>query len=293
MKRIFTIVILVICAFISNVSFAQDTIVAWTFPSGSADSLVDKSTTLNSARYLSAQYGTWGTPSYHSITINYTTNGSQGSPDKCAQATGWDNGADSTYWMVKFKTTGWSNMKLYSKQQAGGTNAGPRDFKAQYKLPGSTSPWVDLSTIVCANNWTAGVVNGIDIPAECNNQASQISIRWKMTSNIDINGGTVAATGISKLDDIVVTGTIASGIEQNESSNFISIYPNPNKGSFTIENMGGIKTVKAYNLIGKCVYEASKSIDNKITLNGFSKGLYIIAVTTSDDDQYNYKIIVE
>ena len=82
MKRIFTqMLILCLPLWATNI-FAQDTIVGWTFPSTSADSIADFSAgTLNTTRYLSCQYGTWGKPSYHSIPTDYTTNGSLGTID--------------------------------------------------------------------------------------------------------------------------------------------------------------------------------------------------------------------
>ena len=296
MKRIFTRMLILCLPLWATNLFAQDTIVGWTFPSTSADSIADFSTgTLNTTRYLSCQYGTYGKPSYHSIPTDYTTNGSLGSPDKCGKTIGWDNGADSVYWMVKFKTTGCTNLKLYSKIQAGGSNPGPRDFKVQYKLPGSTTPWVDIvgGTIVCANDWTSGVVNGLDIPAACDNQTSQISIRWLQTSNFDFQGGVLLSSGISKIDDIIITGTVATGIESNNFNNLISIYPNPNNGSFIIENAVDIKYVRIFNSIGKLVFETEANFDNKINLSGFDKGFYLVQLTSIDNDLQTSKIIVE
>ena len=265
----------------------------WTFPSGDADSIVDVSISANSSRFISAQYGTYGLVTYHSIPTYYT-NGSQGAPDSAATAVGWNNGVDSSYWMVKCKTTGYENLKLSSKQSSGGSNPGPRDFKVQYKLSGSTV-WNDITggTVVCANNWTSGVLNAIDLPVACNNQSSSVSIRWVMTSNFDINGGTVASTGIAKIDDILVTGTLISGVELNEYDNLVKVYPNPNNGSFTIENIRDYKAVRIFNTIGKCVYETETSFDNSINLSGFNKGIYFIQVTTSENEFKTSKFIVE
>lgn len=295
MKRLSTIVCMAFMLLFAGNLIAQDTIVAWTFPSASADSLVDKAISINSARYISCQYGTFGTASYHAITIDYTTNGSLGSPDKCAKTTGYDNGVDSVYLMVKFKTTGYGSLKLYSKQQAGSSNPGPRDFKVQYKLSGSSSPWVDITggTILCANNWTTGVVDGIDLPAACDNQGGQMSIRWLLTSNFDINGNALVSSGLSKIDDIVVTGSVLTGIETLENGSFINIYPNPNKGNFTIENNGEIAKVAVYNILGRCVYTNENITGSRIDLSGFENGMYFVQITTNEDTIYTHKIIVE
>jgi hypothetical protein len=274
--------------------FAQDTIVGWTFPSGSADSIVDVSISSNSSRFISAQYGTWGsTTTYHSIPTYYT-NGSLGAPDSAATSTGWNNGVDSSYWMVKCKTPGYGSIKLYSKQSSGGSNPGPRDFKVQYKLSGTTM-WTDITggTVVCANDWTSGVLNGIDIPAVCNNQTNSVSIRWVMTSNFNTSGGTVASTGIAKIDNVIVTGTLLTGIESNVNQNAVSIYPNPNNGNFIIENTNNIKFIRIFNAIGKLVFETETTYDNRINLSGFEKGLYLIQLINMDNDLQISKVIVE
>jgi hypothetical protein len=295
MKRLFTLFCLALLPFFTTTVCAQDTLAAWTFPSTSADSLVDVSIALNSTRYISCQYGTWGAPSYLAIPVDYTTNGSLGSPDKCAKATGWNDGTDSTYWLVKFKTTGYSSLKVYSKQQAGGSNPGPRDFQVQYKLSG-TNAWTDLTggTLLCANDWTTAEVNGISLPSDCDNQSSSsVSVRWVVKSTFDINGGTLVATGISKIDDIVIIGTPMSGIEVQESESFISIYPNPSKGNFSIENNGEINKIKVYNLLGKCVYTNENVTEPKTEISGFTPGMYLVQLTSASEKIYTYKIIVE
>lgn len=296
MKKKITNIFFLSLLMISVQAFAQDTLVGWTFPSTSADSLADFSAgTLNTSRYLSCQYGTYGFPSYHSIAIDYTTNGSGGSPDKCAKAIGWNDCVDSSYWMIKFKTTGYGNMKLYSKMQGGGSNPGPRDFKVQYKLPGSTFPWVDLAggTIVCANDWTTGVIDGIDIPAECNNLSGQISIRWLLTSNLDINGNSLLSSGICKFDDIIITAVAQSGVERNDFGTFASIYPNPNHGSFTIDNIRDVKQIIIYDITSKCVYDREITFDNKVSFSNFNKGLYFVQLITTENDFCTSKIMVE
>jgi len=279
-----------------NISFAQDTIAAWTFPASSADSLVDVSTILNSTSYISCVYGTNNTPSYYAIAIDYTTNGADiltDPTDKSAKVVGLNDGADSVAWTVKFKTTGYQNIKLSSKQTAGGNNPGPRDFKAQYKLS-DTSTWVDITngTVLCANNWTSGVLSNVDLPAACNNSTNNVSIRFLQTSNTDINGGTVAATGISKIDNIVITGEAITGIDSYNNNN-LNIYPNPNKGSFIIENNGDIKQIRIFNILGKNIYINESVIEGSINFNAFEAGVYFVQVTLKDNVTSTSKLVVE
>ena len=293
MKKFFTIICLAFLPFLTNSVFAQDTLIGWTFPSTSADKFADVGQTSLSfaTRYISCQYGYLAADT---ISINYSTNGSLGSPDKCAQATGWTTNPDSANWMVKFKTTGYGNLKLYSKQQSGNSNPGPKDFKIQYKLPGSTNPWIDLpgGTITCANDWTTGVANGISLPATCNNQSSQVGIRWMVTSQLDINGNALLTTGINKIDDIYITGTSTVGINEYKSEIF-NIYPNPSNGNVVIKNNGDISKIAVFDLLGKCVYTNENITGQRINVSGFEKGVYLVQVTTKDNDVITHKLIVE
>jgi len=289
MKFITLLFMLAVIFFSINASGQQDTLAAWTFPSGSADSLVDVAISANASRFISCEYGLEAP----SIPIDYTTNGSLGSPDKCAKVVGLDNGADSAFWMIKFKSTGYENLKLYSKQSGGGNNPGPRDFKVQYKLSGTTT-WIDIpnGAITCANDWTTGVLNGIDLPVECTNQSSNVSLRWIQTSNLDINGTPLLATGISKIDDIIITGDVISGIN-SYSIDEIHIYPNPSNGNFTLKTNNSINNIKIYNLLGKCIYQNEQVIEELIYFNGFEKGVYFVQFTNNDAQSFTSKLIVK
>jgi hypothetical protein len=291
MKKRFMVFCLAFMPFLMNSVFAQDTIIAWTFPSTSADKYADAGISGYLSRYISCQYGYLAADT---ISINYTTAGFPGLPDKCAMATGWTNNLDSANWMVKFITTGYGSLKLYSKQMSDATNPGPRDFKVQYKLPGA-NPWVDLTggTITCANDWTTGVVNGIDLPVSCNGQNGKVGIRWMVTSQLDINGNALLSTGISKIDNIVVTGIPTAGINEPESGSLIRIYPNPNNGNFCIEYNSEINKISVYNILGKCMYTNEKNIESRIDLSGFEEGIYLVQITTKDNEILTRKLIVE
>ncbi|MDD3876613.1 MAG: T9SS type A sorting domain-containing protein [Bacteroidales bacterium] len=294
MKKMFYVFSFSFLVLFSLNSFSQDTIAAWTFPSTSADSLIDISITANANRYISCEYGTYGAPTYFAIPIDYTSNGSLGSPDKCAKVVGLDNGADSVCFIVKFKTTGYNNLKLYSKQSGGGNNPGPRDFKVQYKLSG-TSTWIDIpnGTVVCANDWTTGVLNGIDLPAACFDQSSNVSVRWLQTSNTDINGGTVTAAGISKIDDIIVIGDLMTGVNNLNNNDLLNVFPNPSSGDFHIENSGAINDIKIFNVLGKCVYNNEQVNEELINITGFEKGIYFVQFTKFDNSSSTVKLIVK
>jgi hypothetical protein len=235
---------------------AQDTIAAWYFPEHSADSLIDAGLDINSSRYLSCEYGTWGSPGYYELEIDYTATGASGGSDKCAGTTGWNDGADSITWIVKFKTPNYRNLKVYSMQKSDSENPGPKDFKIQYKLSGSTSPWNDLDggIITCSDNWEDGAIEALPLPEECEDQSSNVSLRWIVTSNLNINGNPIDENGISYLDNIVILGEQITGIEQI-NMNTVTVYPNPSVGNITIRNLHNITRVELIDINGRVLLQ--------------------------------------
>ncbi len=127
------------------------------------------------------------------------------SSSNTARADNWNSGSGTKYWeALAFSTTGYAGITVSSKQRSSST--GPRDFKLQYKVGSGTYIDVINGTVTTGDNLTTGVLNAIALPAACDNQSS-VSLRWIMTSNTSVGNGTVAATGASNLDEIIVVGT--------------------------------------------------------------------------------------
>ncbi|MFA6482789.1 MAG: T9SS type A sorting domain-containing protein, partial [Bacteroidales bacterium] len=170
--------------------------------------------------------------------------------------------------------------QVSSKQTAGGTEPGPRDFKLQYRL-GTGGTWTDISggTIVTGNDWATGVLDKLVLPEECSSQNS-IFLRWLMTSNLDINGAVIVASGKAKIDDILVTGETASGIEElTISSMRIRVYPNPCAGKLRIETENELKKVEVYSMSGSKVFDqASQGNLSIIDMTGFDTGRYTLVI---------------
>jgi hypothetical protein len=136
-----------------------------------------------------------------------TLTSTTGATDLAATADSWDAGMDDKFWSLKFKADGYHSFKLSSKQYSDET--GPKEFKIQYKI-GSSGTWTDITggTVTVGTDWTTGVVTELSLPVEADNPGTySIYLRWIMTSNTDVSNGTVEAAGISKIDDIIITGT--------------------------------------------------------------------------------------
>ena len=129
----------------------------------------------------------------------------------------WDSGSGISYYSIIINTLNQYNVKISSKQKS--TLNGPRNFKLQYSLYGDGSEiWIDVpgGDIVCANNFTSGVLTNLQLPDAVNNKPLVI-LRWILTSNTAVDGGSIAQLGENYIDDIIVKGgadqTLVSGYD--------------------------------------------------------------------------------
>jgi len=164
---------------------------AWTFPTNGTIVTPSSSNSNNAAQSLSTNGGSIG-----DVT---------GATTRAATANAWSSGSGTKYWQIDLNTTGLFELTISSKQRSSGT--GPRDFKLQYSVGGGAYTDVPSGSITVADNFITGVVTNLSLPSACDNQTA-ISIRWIMTSNTSVNGGSVGS-GTSRIDDIDVQGKSA------------------------------------------------------------------------------------
>ena len=134
----------------------------------------------------------------------YTSDTTAGMSGYSVRATNWDDGADSKYWLAPFDAVGFESLVLVSSYQMS-SNTGPRDFKLQYSTNGTSWNDVDDGEITVSTGWTSGVLIDLALPAALDNCPTTY-LRWIMTSDVAVNGGTVANTGTSRLDEVYIAG---------------------------------------------------------------------------------------
>ena len=275
-------------------AFAQETtiIAQWTFPSAVDSTLFpDSCISANETKYLSAEDTTaWPNTILRDVSMT------QGATTNAATAAGWHNGKDAKLWSIKIKTGGLSNITVSSKQRSGGNTPGPKYWKIQARL--SSTSFVDVpgGNVTCANNWTTGGVTDLPLQSTYDNQTGSMYIRWIMTSDSSSAGTIVDSLGISKIDDVIIKGTPASGIEEVIYNSNFNFYPNPNSGkSLLITSTGMIKEIKIYNIQGQLM-ETFADIDptQVINLQDLQQGVYFIQPFFSDNTTMTpQKLIIE
>lgn len=247
-----------------------DTLVGWTFPGNSADDTVDFFISSNAHRVISTESS--------SRPIDYLVTGIDTGTDKCAQSVQWDNGAGLKYWMIELVTAGYSNLKLSSINRSCPMHHGPRDFKVQYKLHGQ-SIWTDVvgGMIEDTANWTKGALGNLTLPMECHNQSQPISIRWLMTSNFDIKGDTVTKMGMSRMDNIFVTGNrIQTDVATLSDLKLFEVFPNPAHGWVQILNTQlNPFHVQLFNMTGQMVLTShAMDVEHSLKISFLPAGIY-------------------
>jgi hypothetical protein len=269
--------------FLTSAIFAQETLTGWTFPVNSgADSLnADLGTTQNKTYDLRFQWVLTPTTDSTLNTVTFV----DGATTYAAATTGWDNGADIKFWSIKFKANNYSNFKLSSKQKSDATNAGPRDFKLQWRLSSGTYADVAGGAITLGSDWTTGVVTDLPVPIT-GQGTSSIYIRWIMASNTDINGGTVAPAGQSMIDDILITGVNSLGQNEILYTNRLKLFPSPNNGTFTLSSTEPLNLLTVSDISGKTLLTNTQPAQQQsVTLPNAKPGLYLLKVRFSNSDQ--------
>jgi hypothetical protein len=122
------------------------------------------------------------------------------------------------YWQFSTSTTGFQNITIQWDQTSSST--GPRDFELDYSTDGTTftplfgspTPYQVLPNAAPNPVWnsttsspiyTFGPIAG---PAALDNQAN-VFFRLIDKSTVSANGGTVAATGTDRIDNVIISGT--------------------------------------------------------------------------------------
>lgn len=277
---------------LSGVVFAQDTLTGWTFPVNSGPDSLNANLGTNQNKSYDIRFQMILSPTSDS-TIN-TIFFADGPTTFAAATPNWDNGSESKFWSAKFKANGYSNFKVSSKQKSDPTLGGPKDFKLQWRLSSTSYEDVPNGEITVAGDWTTGVISELPVPIT-NPGSSSIYIRWIMSSNDDINGGTVAATGVSMIDDILVTATAPSGNEEIIYNTKLLVSPNPNEGSFTLNSTKPLTHITIIDAGGKVIQNVTAAgTSMKVSIPGVASGTYFLkAKVKGDDNEVVTRFVVE
>ncbi len=93
-------------------------------------------------------------------------------------------------------------------------------------------------------------------------------------------------------EDYNVIVSAVTGIEKNEGSDELVLFPNPMTNSLGIKNSGNkeISTIKIYSVLGG---EVQSAITNNIDVSALNTGVYFVSVVFKDGASMTQKVIKE
>ncbi len=189
---------------------AQTVIAGWDFENGTKRGAITSDASFQSAPYTADS----GTDANRDVSFLKTVgrpvfsgwvSGSGGTGTWAPNTNGWTGGSNTHYWQISLSTSGFANLVLSSKQY--GSTTGPRDFQLQYSLDESAWTAVSYGSVTVGSNWSSGYLNSVALPAACSDQPV-LHLRWIMTSNTSVGGGSTGGTGTDRIDDISISGEV-------------------------------------------------------------------------------------
>jgi hypothetical protein len=95
---------------------------------------------------------------------------------------------------------------------------------------------------------------------------------------------TSPVTGCSNSTSDTIVVSTCTGLDKQNATGGLSVYPNPNAGEFTIElNNGSEKTIEVSDLTGRVIFKSSSLKDKtNVNLNSFANGVYFVKIQSND-----------
>ena len=186
---------------IAGAAQAQVTIANWNFENTTVGT-----TAVNDLPPISADSGLGSLTSHHATAATFSTPAGNGS----AKSISANTYAVGDYWQFQVATTGLNNISVSYDQT--GSNTGPRDWIFQYSTDGTNFTDFGSQYSITNDAWspTAGVnpvsFHSFDFTGiSAVENAATVYFRIVDNSTVSINGGTVAAGGTGRLDNITVS----------------------------------------------------------------------------------------
>lgn len=105
----------------------------------------------------------------------------------------------------------------------------------------------------------------------------------------------IAPFSTQKMGTLTITLDALLGIQEQEVTNRLSIFPNPSEGMITVTNNSGkVQQLMIYNTLGQLVKEATMTSDSYIIdLTQLHSGIYFVRSSTSEGLQATQKLIIK
>ena len=270
---------------------AQDTLVGWTFPEGSKNSVSNIGNVLNKGGMFIEADSIDEIPFTPSISFSFN-----GYLTKSAATINWDHAKDLKCWKFSCDATGYQNLHVYARVSSDSNQPGPREFKIQYRLGCCSPTWYDVpgaAPFKVSKDWTTGYINGVIIPADADSMAG-FQVRFVCISDTATDGTILKTTSRSLIDEVYVTGNKMTSINEYWVDQNIEIFPNPASDVIYITSQKNISDYRLFDLSGKLLKsERENSTSFKLNCSEIKPGCYFIDLNLKDNYHFRQKLIIK
>ncbi len=182
--------------------------------------------------------------------------------------------------VVSYPASGIYTISLVSSNSFGSSS------QATQTITVAPNPSVTISasnTLICSGATVLMVANGANTYTWSSFQTFQaISVSPTVTTMYFVVGA--STNGCQNSSFVTINVNPCTSINELESSNVVSLFPNPTSGSFTVYMQGeSDKEVIVYNSLGKIVHSKFIESNEKIMLDigDLSEGIYLVRIKTN------------
>jgi hypothetical protein len=291
MQNRYLIIFSTLCLLCFSTVKAQDTLVGWTFPEGSKNSIANIGNELNKNGMFIEADSINEIPFVTAISFAFN-----GYFTKSASAVLWDHAKDLKCWKFSCDATGYKNLKIYARVSSDSVNPGPRDFKIMYRM-GCCSPiWHDVPATIpftVSTDWTTGFINGVTMPEDADSM-SGFQVRFVCTSDTATDGTILKTTSRSLIDEVYVIGTRITSINERKVDFGIEIFPNPASDIIQIRSLKNITDYRLLDLSGKLIKSDQVNTSSfNLFCSELKQGCYFIDLNFQGNYHFNQKIIIQ
>lgn len=148
------------------------------------------------------------------------------------------------------------------------------------------------STLLCSGQSSTITATGGTTYSWAPNSSSSATVVVSPTTNTTYTV-TGTTSGCSSTKTVSVNVSACTGIDQLLNDNIISVFPNPNQGSFIISTSIQDVTATIFNTLGQVVVDKALNVsENSIDVSAFGKGIYYVQLHSSSFTK-TVKVVVE
>lgn len=164
----------------------------------------------------------------------------------------------------------------------------------------SVSVWLDLDSsntfemtefTYIGTDSAAAVTGSIAIPAGQAVGTYRMRVRVAAVGSTLATGGLACdeAQGYGETEDYNVVVNIGSGIAANNSNGF-SFFPNPVQDVLHFNSASRVKTLAAFNIVGREVAVDAQASEGRINVSSLSAGVYVFRLTFVDGTVETFRV---